>query len=609
MADDTGSIFNMIRHFRNYNQACIHVAFATLVIFIYYSNVEANNNVRDEYNENLFIRPLVDGKLLAHFQFKTLYRKDIKSLRWENRVEVFPLSIVDLVATTDLDTLHFSLTKGNWNYRNWGYPIRSSPPGAQIRAQFSRHNENLYRSWKRLVNSLAGKFCSSFASADEKSVVTSRLLFSHTTSLPNSTDNVFYSNLPEETLCTENLTPWKKLLPCYSKSGLASLLNSVNLLRSSYSSLSIDLDPRACISGDANTIDCERVELVQTVTVVFNPLLQFEGKQIWSLTKLFGNPIRRKCALAEHSRIYVDISELDDKSKLYPSTYEEHRISVSKDPKDDRLYAVFDAVPQLQVNSTSTKDVNLGIKQNQIFKRPPVSSRPNIPVHLRTHIAGTGLTDGTIVATISNNLDESIHITYMDAIPHFLRVYMHTLTIRTSSGQELRPDSVNFVLSVDERPSVIEFTVILPANSETQISYDFERAFLRWTDFKPDANKGVLLGSSMISFPLRAGKKSLVMHTDEAQNLANSTSYTESLDKSETLKIYARPLLVILPTPDFSMPYNVICLVCTLLAAAFGPLHSMTTKKPIVHKRIDPIAKKQLDPTDEIDETETKKDE
>lgn len=33
-----------------------------------------------------------------------------------------------------------------------------------------------------------------------------------------------------------------------------------------------------------------------------------------------------------------------------------------------------------------------------------------------------------------------------------------------------------------------------------------------------------------------------------------------------------------LSTPDFSMPYNVICLTCTVVALAFGPLHNITTK-------------------------------
>merc|ERR1711879_369664 len=42
--------------------------------------------------------------------------------------------------------------------------------------------------------------------------------------------------------------------------------------------------------------------------------------------------------------------------------------------------------------------------------------------------------------------------------------------------------------------------------------------------------------------------------------------------------LYSETLLVTLPTPDFSMPYNVICLACTVAALAFGPIHSITTK-------------------------------
>ena len=38
-------------------------------------------------------------------------------------------------------------------------------------------------------------------------------------------------------------------------------------------------------------------------------------------------------------------------------------------------------------------------------------------------------------------------------------------------------------------------------------------------------------------------------------------------------------MIITLPTPDFSMPYNVICLVCTVVALAFGPIHNITTKR------------------------------
>lgn len=40
--------------------------------------------------------------------------------------------------------------------------------------------------------------------------------------------------------------------------------------------------------------------------------------------------------------------------------------------------------------------------------------------------------------------------------------------------------------------------------------------------------------------------------------------------------------MVSLPTPDFSMPYNVICLACTVVALAFGPLNNICTKELVL---------------------------
>lgn len=51
---------------------------------------------------------------------------------------------------------------------------------------------------------------------------------------------------------------------------------------------------------------------------------------------------------------------------------------------------------------------------------------------------------------------------------------------------------------------------------------------------------------------------------------------------SYVLSMHTEALIVGLPTPDFSMPYNVICLACTVVALAFGPIHSVATKMIIV---------------------------
>ena len=44
-------------------------------------------------------------------------------------------------------------------------------------------------------------------------------------------------------------------------------------------------------------------------------------------------------------------------------------------------------------------------------------------------------------------------------------------------------------------------------------------------------------------------------------------------------QLYSESLLVDLPTPVFSMLFNVICLSCTAIAFAFVGLHNLTTKE------------------------------
>ena len=57
------------------------------------------------------------------------------------------------------------------------------------------------------------------------------------------------------------------------------------------------------------------------------------------------------------------------------------------------------------------------------------------------------------------------------------------------------------------------------------------------------------------------------------------------------MRIHTETLLITLPTPDFSMPYNVICLACTVVAIAFGSIHNLTTRRFTL---LDPTKKKGL---------------
>lgn len=65
--------------------------------------------------------------------------------------------------------------------------------------------------------------------------------------------------LPHEVVCTENLTPFLKLLPCKGKAGISSLLDGHKLFDASWQSMAIDVRPvcegEECVLEIEQTID------------------------------------------------------------------------------------------------------------------------------------------------------------------------------------------------------------------------------------------------------------------------------------------------------------------------------------------------------------------
>ncbi|VDP50910.1 unnamed protein product [Echinostoma caproni] len=47
------------------------------------------------------------------------------------------------------------------------------------------------------------------------------------------------------------------------------------------------------------------------------------------------------------------------------------------------------------------------------------------------------------------------------------------------------------------------------------------------------------------------------------------------------VRIYSPVVLVTMPTPDFSMPFNALCIVCSVVAVFFGSVHKVTTTQVV----------------------------
>ncbi|KAK3222863.1 hypothetical protein Dsin_009888 [Dipteronia sinensis] len=78
-----------------------------------------------------------------------------------------------------------------------------------------------------------------------------------------------------EAVCTENLTPWLKLLPCRDKAGLSALMDRASIYRGFYHSQRLHL---TLVGSGSEEVD-SGIILEQTLTVVLHPSSWRTGKR------------------------------------------------------------------------------------------------------------------------------------------------------------------------------------------------------------------------------------------------------------------------------------------------------------------------------------------
>lgn len=122
--------------------------------------------------------------------------------------------------------------------------------------------------WLTLTNALSGLFCASLNFIDSTRTTRPVMSFQPAIGHANSTLSnlhLLHGTLPREVVCTENLTPFLKLLPCKGKAGISSLLDGHRLFDASWQSMSIDVTP-ICVAGSD---DCQ-LQITQTIDMVLD---------------------------------------------------------------------------------------------------------------------------------------------------------------------------------------------------------------------------------------------------------------------------------------------------------------------------------------------------
>ncbi|ORZ19651.1 GPI transamidase component PIG-T [Absidia repens] len=514
--------------------------------------VGLQDDYREKFDEQLNLTPLPDGKLLAHFEFNTKVEASTTAGPSLLDYSLFPKVIGQVLQTYQVRDMHLTFTQGRWLYDEWGYPpMPSAGTGVELWA-WMYSSGDIDKNWKALTNVLSGLFCASLNFIDETLTTEPRLSFrqepftSHNDVQQDNATVLRYGALPHENVCTENLTPWIKLLPCKSKAGISTLLNAHKIYNSNFHSMSIHAQS---VCKDETCI--ERIlQLEQTVTSVIDPVRD-TSRRDWSLSSIFDRQLSGACPMAESSRVNVINREL--KSPTYQLQPQPTNTTTAESSFLPNV-ATYD-LHQAELNS------ELDIKMTwpeSVFEYPLDSiSKPLVNVH--RYFTGYGQEHGGLRITLHNDHPRDyIPVTYYDSIPWFLKLYLHSLEVQVNHNGLLNVTNKDSIIqnmiyqpAIDRsRPTMLECELLLPPESVVTLTIDFEKVFLKYTEHRPDANRGFDVGPAVVT-------------------IWNFKA------KGRSTRIYTDTLLVSLPTPDFSMPYNVITLTCTIIALFFGSIFNL----------------------------------
>ncbi|KHJ40595.1 Gpi16 subunit, GPI transamidase component [Trichuris suis] len=447
-----------------------------LFIFIISIIVPSVCSPEESYNESLHIAPLSSDHLLAYFSFHTI------SSAHKNHFNLMPNAFGRILQEYHVTKLQLSLTQGLWRQRLWSYYSPIVPMGASIYALFENDTaRSIDHKWRGLVHSLSGLFCASFSQIDSSHTVSPMYKLHKDGHVSSSFEweNSRYAVLPSENVCTENLTPWKKLLPCKTDAG-----------------------------------GREDFELQQTVTIVLD-----NDKKESNMFTLFGSSMKEPCAIATSSVVLLMMPRKTD-------------VRVKK------IHA-----------SALYKDHFVAFDSSEWAKR----TDHTIP-------AGSAAMD-KLPVTILTRSEANAEITalFRHIIPWFIRIYFHTLRFLCHGITENRMGKVHYQAARDRSLShYLEVPLLLPPGGNCSLMINFDKSLLHWTEYPSDANYGFRLPAASVEFyvPLETERFRSVLGSF---NLTSPTS-----DSLEPLRIFGEHILVYMPTPDFSMPYNVLCLVYIL---------------------------------------------
>uniref|UniRef100_A0A0R0GQ63 GPI transamidase component PIG-T n=1 Tax=Glycine max TaxID=3847 RepID=A0A0R0GQ63_SOYBN len=215
----------------------------------------------------------------------------------------------------------------------------------------------------------------------------------------------------------------------------------------------------------------------------------------------------------------------------------EQTVTVVLQPNEQKAGMNHKNTAKFAANDTGPEDFRrnagfeLSVTSKRVHAEMKMSSSilPHAPLYASRFSMGSGNERGAIAISLKsiqglvaiNNVKERL----VDESPQALTDFVERMRVSPSE------DKVS--------PWVMEMILQFPCEMKSAVlSIVFDKGFLHIDEYPPDVNQGFDIPSAIISFP----------------------------------DFHAELLLVPLMTPDFSMPYNVITISCTVFALYFGSL-------------------------------------
>jgi GPI-anchor transamidase subunit T len=553
----------------------------------------------DAFTEEVLFRPLADGHALVHFHFAQASRAaDLHSAAWHS--QGFPRSVAELLLSTGVHSFSLTLARGPWLTREWGDAPVAAPPGAALTALWSNQSltaPHRQSSWRRLAHGLGGVLCASLGGIARPG----EWFEPHVSLAVQPGQRVAFSQLAREPVCTENLAPWLNLLPCNDAAGVAALLRSrTAVLGARHVALSMTARAQG---GHAPT-------LALTLTLVLRPP---EGMMRLSLLQLLSVDPKQKmsgCLATKEAHVLVAVPEhapwkLDAPSSEH-SDGAAHTAVTAFDVTSGRgdLHAVMHNTAELTWSPREVGGVD-GVSH----AAPPAVGVPRWSVwsSMRPESAGwwaagwlsgqgdarRGLVLDLFREALPASTSEPLQVTLLQLVPHWCRLEYHTLVVTADGTPLLSPSlrvlpasALNMVPPRVRTPGLFDLQVVVPPNTtHIQLRIQFRVAFGRLDDFPPDVNRGIDIPPARWavkapghSSPCTQQSRPLHCLLTHAGVPGSGDAHNRGGDPRDAV-LYTGGLLLSLPSPDASMPFNVVCFVGTAIALLHASMLATLTRR------------------------------